>query len=107
MRPTIPALAVAALLLTAAPASAAPTGQDRSGQTIRCATPGAMPVGWTAPPDDLRPDLSEPVNWAQIASVVFGLGGLFLLIATLPDFDGDWGEQEADKDARERRARRR
>ena len=108
MRALILAVGVAAALAGATCARAAPTCDDIDGGTIRCGTPGAMPVGWApsaerrlarlaaGPPD---PPLEEAL--AAIAVV----GGLLALFGLLPDFDGwqagDWDRQESDK--RERR----
>jgi hypothetical protein len=82
-------------LLAAAPASAAPTCQDRVGDTVRCSTATAMPVGWTAPAYDrhvVPADKSE-----ELKAVVFLLL-LFALIALLPDFEQDqWDQQDADE----------
>ena len=85
-----------ALALLATPALAAPTCQDREGGTIRCGTPGAMPVGWTAPAEDAwRYRLAHPgPPLGDILEVVAGIALLFALIALLPRFDGrrdqDW-----------------
>ena len=89
---TLP-LVAAAMLFTASAASAAPTCQDRKGETVRCGTPGAMPVGWALAPDK-RPavDDSESTPWLALIALV---GGLFALIALMPDFDG-WGDVEED-----------
>ena len=82
------------LLVTATPALAAPTCQDRGGETIRCGTPGAMPVGWKPSPEQLWDrEISCPPGpgAGKLLGVFFGLGLLFALIALLPDFDG-WHE---------------
>ena len=101
MRPIILAFTAAALLLTAPTALAAPTCQDRDGGTIKCGVPGAMPVGWTLPPDQrLDRQAEKPaqpitdVTW----SLIFVLVGFFGLIAVMPKFDGDWDRQEGDDD---------
>ncbi len=47
MRALFLASAALVLLLAAPESRAGPTCQDHSGETIRCGTPGAMPVGWT------------------------------------------------------------
>ena len=49
MRRSLLALIAVAILFSAPAAMAAPTCQDVNGGTIRCGTPGAMPVGWTLP----------------------------------------------------------
>ncbi|MDR3514121.1 MAG: hypothetical protein P4L73_20995 [Caulobacteraceae bacterium] len=109
MRRMILSLAAAALLLCAPAARAAPTCQDRGGVATRCGTPGAMPVGWTAPPDPAgdppAPGAPEP-GLNTILSLVAVVGGLFALIALMPEFDGsrasDWDRQEGDDDQRRR-----
>jgi hypothetical protein len=100
MRAILLALIATATLLAAPAAVAAPTCQDRNGDTIRCGTEGAMPVGWTLPPEErsrvmaTRPP-TPPAN-------LFGLGlfliGFFALLALLPDFDGQWDRQELDEE---------
>lgn len=106
MRATIPAVLAAALwLAAAADARAAPTCQDLTGQAVKCGTPGAMPVGWTAPPAAqwerdraLSPEPDTAEQWA----LVLVIGGLFALIALMPKFDGwtpgDWDHQEGDEE---------
>ena len=77
-------------------ATAAPTCQGRLGQTVRCGTPGAMPVGWTAPAGQRAamqdPDSLAPAQWFGLFALV---GGLFAMIALMPDFDG-FGDVEED-----------
>lgn len=98
MRGLIPLFAIAALAL-ASPACAAPTCQTRNGGTIRCGTGGAMPVGWTIPPEQRR---SDPIggNETALLKVILGLALIFAFIALLPQFDGsqaaDWDRQEGD-----------
>jgi len=78
----------------AAPAAAAPTCQDRGGQTVRCGTETAMPLGWTAPVHDrhfVPADKSE-----ELKAVVFLLL-LFALIALLPDFEQEQWDRDADE----------
>jgi hypothetical protein len=102
MRPII--LVLAAALLTAPAAMAAPTCQDRNGDTIRCGTQGAMPVGWTLS-EQARQDRGLPPPALPTAREAFGLlcviGGLFAIIALMPAFDGwregDWDAQEGDE----------
>ena len=92
-------------VLTAAPAAlAAPTCSDAGGRTVRCGTPGAMPVGWTPSPEVLerrRADLPPGPSWRVIFGVVCVLGGLVTLFALLPDFEdgrgGGWDRQEGDE----------
>lgn len=87
---------ILALLLAAPMAVAAPTCQDRSGGTIRCGTPGAMPVGWTPSPQQLwdRQLSRTPGPRRSELLSAFGVVGLILaLIALLPDADG-WREED-------------
>ena len=103
MRFPIPALALAAALCAAPAALAAPTCQTRAGDTVRCGTPGAMPVGWTLPPgqmadrDAARPQTSVSEILAPLGVVCW----LFAVIALMPRFDGwgagEWGRQEEEE----------
>lgn len=103
MRPWIPAFSVAATLLTASAAHAAPTCQDKNGDTIRCGTPGAMPVGWTLSPQE-RLEISKPKypSTNELLELIGVIGVFFTLLALMPEFDGqrtsDWGEQEGDRE---------
>jgi hypothetical protein len=104
-RLTTSAFAAAALLALSCPARAAPTCQTLDGETAKCGTPGAMPVGWTPSPQQLldRQVAADPGPSAeQLLNLAFFLGGLFALIALMPEFDGwgpgDWGRQEGDDD---------
>lgn len=103
MRSVVAAFFVLALMLSDTAAQAAPTCQDKNGDTIKCGTPGAMPVGWTPSPQHLldlsysRPARSDTADGLK----AFCLIGLILaLIALLPEFDGtkaaDWDRQEGD-----------
>ena len=96
MRRLILALATA-VALAATPALAAPTCQTQTGETARCGTPGAMPLGWRAPPDDGPAFASLDVN--QAFGIVL-MACIFALLALMPDFDGrsasDWDRQEDD-----------
>ncbi len=105
MRLLLPAVSAGVLLFTAPWALAAPTCQDKTGGAIRCGTPGAMPVGWTLPPDQrwerdfYAPSEPTPTEqWSLIAVI----GGLFAIIALMPKFDGwgagDWDRQEGDEE---------
>jgi hypothetical protein len=99
MRSILLALTAAATLLAAPAATAAPTCQDRNGDTIRCGTTGAMPVGWTLPePQRLRVLAARP---PEPPADLFGLAcfliGFFAFLALLPDFDGKWDRQELDE----------
>ena len=87
---------VLALGLLATPALAAPTCQDRNGDTIKCGAPGALPVGWTLPRQEswrLRLVHAETPT-GDVVKVIAGLALLFALIALMPRFDGrhdqDW-----------------
>jgi hypothetical protein len=96
MRTLILPIALALSLLAATAATAAPTCETRSGETIRCATAGAMPVGWALPSDERVGASSDedpsPAQWFELISLV---GGLFALIALMPDFDR-WDAQSED-----------
>jgi hypothetical protein len=98
---------IAITLLIAAPgASAAPTCLDWQGDTIRCATPGAMPVGWTPPPQTLWERQLAPreaPDTDRIIKVLLGIALFLAMIALLPEFDGSpagggWDRQEGDED---------
>ena len=92
MRGRVPVFVLVAALLGPAAALAGPTCQDRSGDTVRCGTQGAMPVGWVLPwrerEDRPRP---EPVSPGALIGLVCALGGVFALIALMPDFQGRGG----------------
>ena len=99
MRPSILAAAVAAMLLGAPAALAAPTCQDGNGDTIKCGTPGAMPVGWTLSPQQLLDrQISRPKNPSikELLELICVIGVFFSLLALLPEFDG-WGAGDWDK----------
>ena len=86
-------LLILALLFAAPAAQAAPTCQDRNGDTIKCGVPGAMPVGWTPSPQQLW-DRSAPRPSRGVLLSAFGMVGLILaLIALLPEADG-WREEQ-------------
>jgi hypothetical protein len=105
MRPlTIGAIA-AALLLAAPAALAAPTCDNRHGDTVKCGTPGAMPVGWAPSRADAIDHPTEAgLDPAEAAALIYILIAFFALIALMPEFDGwqdgDWDEQEGDKKKR-------
>jgi hypothetical protein len=106
-RLTIPALATAALLALSSPALTAPTCQTLDGKSAKCGLPHAMPVGWSPSPQQVleRQAEADPGPTAeQLLNLAFFLGGLFALIALLPEFDGwapgDWDAQEGDDDER-------
>lgn len=99
------ALMLALACLAAAPATAAPTCLDRNGDTIRCGTKGAMPVGWKPTAQFLwDKEISRPAeqNLDMLAKVICGLALFFAMIALMPKFDGsraqDWDRQEGDDD---------
>ncbi len=100
MRSILLALIAAATLFAAPAAIAAPTCQDRNGDTIRCGTEGAMPVGWTLPPEQRSRVLAA--RPPEPPADLFGLGlfliGFFALLALMPDFDGKWDRQELDEE---------
>ena len=88
------------LLCLTAPASAAPTCQDRNGSPARCGTPEAMPQGWSLPPEEfasrqaaLHPLPDSRGYW----DLGFALVLFLAFIALLPRFDGrrdeDWYSQ--------------
>ena len=87
----------------AAPAGlAAPTCQDRNGLTIKCGTEGAMPVGWTLPPEEWlerQKFMPEPPSLNEMLELFCTLGVFFALMALMPDFEGrasEWDKQEDD-----------
>jgi hypothetical protein len=92
-------LLILALLLAAPAAQAAPTCQDRDGDTIRCGTRGAMPVGWTPSPQQLwdrQLSRTPGPSRSKILSAFCVLGLILALIALLPEADG-WREEQDDK----------
>ena len=94
MRRSLMALITAATLLAAPAAMAAPTCQDINGGTIRCGTPGAMPVGWALPLQQrLERDNTSPVEPMQLLRVICVLGIYFCLLAMLPEFER-WSDEE-------------
>jgi hypothetical protein len=100
MRPALPAFVFAVLLLGAPAAHAAPTCLDRQGQTVRCGTPGALPVGVSLPQEAPRERPGGPGVGKLVGLAAF-LAGLFALILLLPDFQGRWDGQETDEEARD------
>lgn len=102
MRHSILAAATAALLLAASAVNAAPTCDNRNGETVKCGTPGAMPVGWVPSAADLVDRPSTPgLGPAETVALIYILGAFFALLALMPEFDGwrdsDWDEQEGEK----------
>ena len=108
MRLRVPAWAVA-LALLAAPVSAVagPTCLDHQGEMIRCGTPGAMPVGWTPPPDQERARLAarhDDIGLGRLVGLACLVGGLLALLALMPDFQGRWDAESWDgEEGRDRR----
>ncbi len=107
MRATGLIILVSALLLGAPAALAAPTCDDFNGDTIRCGTPGAMPVGWRPPMEKVldREALRPPdLNPDEFAALICLLSAVFAMLALMPEFDGwtpgDWDEQEGDREER-------
>jgi hypothetical protein len=106
MRHSMIAAAATMLLLAAPAALAAPTCDNRNGDTVKCGTPGAMPVGWAPSPADIlvHPATPRELSPAEAVALIYTLGAFFALIALMPDFDGwregDWDEQEGDKPKR-------
>jgi hypothetical protein len=101
MRPLILASVAAAALLTAPAALAAPTCQNKFGDGMKCGTPGAMPVGWVLPREQMLAwEAARPADLSphDLLALVCLLGGFFALIALMPDFDG-WGAGERDEQA--------
>ena len=106
MRHSTIAAATAALLLAAPAALAAPTCDNRNGETVRCGVPGAMPVGWAPSPGEILNHAPTPpeLTPAEAVALIYILGAFFALLALMPQFDGwrdgDWDEQEGDRDKR-------
>ncbi|WP_293899057.1 hypothetical protein [Phenylobacterium sp.] len=97
-------LAFVILLSSAAAAWAAPTCNDMEGRTVRCGTPGAMPVGWIPPPEvlEIRRAAAPPgPNPTEIFGIACFIGGLLALFALLPDFEdgkgGGWDREDDDE----------
>ena len=89
------------VLLLASPVVAAPTCETLRGETVRCGTDGAMPVGWALSAqerEELRPELSNEPSLMKLLQTLCALGVFFSLLALMPDFDGsrseDWDSQE-------------
>ncbi len=99
MRSFILAAATTAALLATPAAIAAPTCQNGNGQTVRCGTPGAMPLGWTLSPEErLARQIAGPKEPTtnELLEVICVLGVFFAWMALLPDFDGRWDKQGPD-----------
>jgi len=94
-----------AVLLVAVPMSAmaGPSCVDRQGEMIRCGTPGAMPVGWSPPPDQERARLAarqDDIGLAKLVGLASVVGGLLALFLLMPDFEGRWDREEEEEDPR-------
>lgn len=90
------ALAVA-LILVPMSALAGPSCVDRQGEMIRCGTPGAMPVGWSPPPEQARARLAargDDIGPGKLIGLACFVGGLLALFLLMPDFQGRWDRQE-------------
>ena len=89
--------AALALALVATPALAAPICLNRAGDPGHCEAHGAMPLGWSLPPEEAEArKLAHPEPPATEIWKTVGLLALFFaLIALMPRFDGrrdqDWG----------------
>jgi hypothetical protein len=101
-------LALTILLLSAPAAVAAPTCRDVGGDTLRCGTAGAMPVGWTPSPALLsqwRNAQSPGAGSGDLLKAICTVALFLALIALLPEFDGtraaDWDRQEGDDEERD------
>ena len=96
-------IAAALMISAVSPAVAAPTCQTSGGQTVKCGAPGAMPAGWTLPPQERRQS-EAPATVAQLLGALCALGVFFALLALMPDFDGSqpegWDKEEGEIRAR-------
>src|SRR5262249_42532053 len=91
---------IALAAVVSAGAQAAPTCQDIAGETIRCGTPGAMPVGWTLPAELRVSRQASQMEPHQLLAMICVVGGLFALLALLPDFQGEWDKESSDDEGR-------
>ena len=94
-------IALTVVSLVAAPGAAAPTCENIRGETVRCGTDGAMPVGWAPSArerEKLRPEPTNEPGVMKLLQTLCALGVFFSLLALMPDFDGsragDWDRQE-------------
>jgi len=97
-------LFLAALLYCAGPAKAAPTCQDENGTTARCGTAGAMPPGWSLPPEEFHRRQLALQGTPDRDTLITLAGALVLFLAflaLLPEFDGrsdkDWLPDDKDR----------
>jgi hypothetical protein len=95
---------LAAFLCCAAPAGAAPTCQDQNGSAARCGAPGAMPLGWSLPPEDFhrrQVALQGTPDSDRLITLVGALVLFLAFLALLPEFDGrsdeDWLPDDKDR----------
>jgi hypothetical protein len=101
MRTTLSPL-VFAIALSIAPAAFAGGAwcQNQSGDSVRCRAPGAMPIGWTAAgAGHAERPIPSPTGLGTILGLIGAIGGLFVLIALMPEFQdrsGGWDEQQVD-----------
>ena len=98
MRPAARAAILAiTLMLSAAPALAAPTCWDREGRVVRCGTPGAGPVGAALTPAQdaaRRATPTHTLSAREAFSLAAVVGGLFGLIVLMPRFNGRWDDDD-------------
>ena len=90
------AAALVSATTAATAATAAPTCLDPAGETVRCDAPNALPVGVSPAPDPASRQETATVPLPApetLFALVCILGGLFVLIGLMPDFDG-WGPGE-------------
>lgn len=108
MRPAAIALLLA-LAVAPSAAQAGPNCVDRQGDMIRCGAPGAMPVGWSLPPEAARARLAARDDGPaprQLLGLACLVGGLLALLALMPDFQGRWDRQEGEDESQQGRKRR-
>ncbi len=104
MRRSVAVLCVLAALLASQTVTAAPTCLNRAGDGVRCGVPGAMPVGWSPPPEQVAARLAAMPpgpDLGHMMVMIYVVGAIFAIIALMPEFDGrnpeDWDEQEGDR----------
>ena len=88
-------------------AFAAPTCQNRDGETVKCGTSDAMPVGWTLSANSGHEGERRspaPATLVQLFELLSALGIFFALLALMPEFDGshpgEWDREEGDHSQR-------
>jgi hypothetical protein len=86
------------VVLFVSPVHAAPTCQNLQGETMRCGTVGAMPVGWRLHGARQPPTKADEASLSKVLEAVCLLGVFFSLMALMPDFEGsgvsDWDAEE-------------